>query len=43
MIETSDVRQSLVLLYKGFLVRKRHYIVTTIFEIVLPVFIASIP
>ncbi|XP_035232777.1 uncharacterized protein LOC118204578 isoform X2 [Stegodyphus dumicola] len=43
MIETNDVRQSLVLLYKGFLLRKRHYIVTTIFEIVLPVFIASIP
>ncbi|XP_071044386.1 phospholipid-transporting ATPase ABCA3 [Parasteatoda tepidariorum] len=37
----SGFHQFLILLYKGALLRKRHYIVT-FFEIVIPVFIASI-
>ncbi|XP_055936420.1 phospholipid-transporting ATPase ABCA1-like [Argiope bruennichi] len=39
---SSNLRKFLILLYKGFLLRKRHYIIT-FFEIVIPVFIASIP
>ncbi|XP_055936421.1 retinal-specific phospholipid-transporting ATPase ABCA4-like [Argiope bruennichi] len=42
MAETSGLRQFLILLYKGFLLRKRHYIIT-FFEIVIPIFIATIP
>ncbi|GIX86730.1 ATP-binding cassette sub-family A member 3 [Caerostris extrusa] len=42
MVRTNGFRQFLILLYKGLLVRKRHYIVT-FFEIVIPIFIASIP
>ncbi|XP_054707778.1 phospholipid-transporting ATPase ABCA3-like [Uloborus diversus] len=41
-VATNGFRQFLVLLYKGYLFRKRHYIVTA-FEIVVPVLIASIP
>ncbi|GBO45352.1 hypothetical protein AVEN_131332-1, partial [Araneus ventricosus] len=39
---SSSLWKFLILLYKGFLLRKRHYIVT-FFEIVIPVFIASVP
>lgn len=42
MTETSGLRQFLILLYKGLLLRKRHYIIT-FFEIVIPIFIATIP
>ncbi|GBM45731.1 hypothetical protein AVEN_156764-1 [Araneus ventricosus] len=41
MVATSGFRQFVILLYKGLLLRKRHYIVT-FFELVIPVFIASI-
>ncbi|KAG8194777.1 hypothetical protein JTE90_017219 [Oedothorax gibbosus] len=39
---TSGLWQFIILLYKGLLLRKRHYIVT-FFEIVIPIFIASVP
>lgn len=42
MASTSGMWQFIILLYKGLLLRKRHYIVT-FFEIVIPIFIASIP
>ncbi|XP_035218226.1 uncharacterized protein LOC118191538 [Stegodyphus dumicola] len=42
MVETSSIRQFLILLYKGLLFRKRHYIVT-FFEIVVPVMLMSVP
>ncbi|KFM72239.1 ATP-binding cassette sub-family A member 3, partial [Stegodyphus mimosarum] len=42
MVETSGIRQCLILLYKGLLFRKRHYIVT-FFEIVVPVLLMSVP
>ncbi|GBN57500.1 ATP-binding cassette sub-family A member 3 [Araneus ventricosus] len=42
MAETNGLRQFLILLYKGFLLRKRHYIIT-FFEIVIPILIATIP
>ncbi|GBO03238.1 hypothetical protein AVEN_243147-1 [Araneus ventricosus] len=41
MVATSGSRQFVILLYKGLLLRKRHYIVT-FFELVIPVFVASI-
>ncbi|GBO41321.1 hypothetical protein AVEN_245791-1, partial [Araneus ventricosus] len=41
MVATSGFRQFVILLYKGLLLRKRHYIVT-FFELVIPVFVASI-
>ncbi|KAF8768210.1 hypothetical protein HNY73_021053 [Argiope bruennichi] len=41
MVATSGFRQFVILLYKGLLLRKRHYIIT-FFEIVIPVFVASI-
>ncbi|XP_055936833.1 phospholipid-transporting ATPase ABCA1-like [Argiope bruennichi] len=42
MVETNRWRQFLVLLYKGLLLRKRHFIVT-FFETIFPILIASIP
>ncbi|GFQ68104.1 uncharacterized protein TNCT_434771, partial [Trichonephila clavata] len=42
MIETTGLRQFSILLYKGMLLRKRHYIVT-FFEVVIPILIACIP
>ncbi|XP_055935809.1 phospholipid-transporting ATPase ABCA1-like [Argiope bruennichi] len=39
---SSSMRKFLILLYKGFLLRKRHYLVT-FFEIVIPIFIAAVP
>lgn len=41
-IDTSVFQKFFILLYKGYLIRKRHYIIT-IFEIVFPVLVASIP
>ncbi|GBM33342.1 hypothetical protein AVEN_194948-1 [Araneus ventricosus] len=42
MAETNGLRQFLIFLYKGSLLRKRHYIIT-FFEIVIPILIATIP
>ncbi|CAL1281884.1 unnamed protein product, partial [Larinioides sclopetarius] len=42
MAESTGLRQFFILLYKGLLLRKRHYIVT-FFEIIVPILIASIP
>ncbi|GFT55683.1 ATP-binding cassette sub-family A member 3 [Nephila pilipes] len=42
MMEASGWRQFVILLYKGYLLRKRHYIVT-FFEIVIPILITCTP
>lgn len=39
---STALRKFLILLYKGLLLRKRHYIVT-VFEIVIPVIVACVP
>lgn len=40
--DSTTLRKFIILLYKGWLLRKRHYIVTA-FEIFIPVLVASIP
>ncbi|KAF8767183.1 ATP-binding cassette sub-family A member 3 like protein [Argiope bruennichi] len=42
MAKTSAVRQFVILLYKGFLLRKYHYIITFV-EIVFPIIFTTIP
>ncbi|KAF8768213.1 ATP-binding cassette sub-family A member 3 like protein [Argiope bruennichi] len=42
MPNTNGLRQFSILLYKGLLLRKRHYFVT-FFEIIVPIIIAAIP
>lgn len=39
---TTGFQKLAILLYKGYLLRKRHYIITA-FEIIFPVLLASIP
>lgn len=39
---TTEFQKLAILLYKGYLIRKRHYIITA-FEIIFPVLLASIP